>query len=363
MSKAWGLLAVVVALAACGNKKESNKTPIVREEEIPPPAQPEMRKVVVVDDNPSIDDQLMNGSTPTTPVKAECVDDAAVVSYDPAKLRACFDANGDGEADRCVTWRRDGKVASIDSEFAVEDADAETPREPAIEYRSDDENNDDDRITLDGSNVEICPYDRTCLKIMPKLAESELQRVLTDPDYKRAVFVVRDFEGGKGSLEIWDLATGRLRTRAAMKRLVADETYDFTAHLGSGVVIGIADDSSGRALGTIFGLDGSFRGELAQGSRNLDIEKTFRHAGVFGIADIGPVDTDDKPYVVYFHNLASGAAAGKLSIQRDDDGDDDLAFHTLPNGFVAIKQFGEQMRIDMFDLRTRTNRVLFAPGC
>lgn len=356
MRTAWGLLAVVV-LAGCGNKRDNS--PIIREEEIPPPKQPELPKPAA-----TIDDQLMNGAEPdaqtTVPdPKPECVDESTVVSFDPAKLRACFDTNDDGQADRCVSWRRDGKVAAIDTQFAVEDAEAKEPPEPRVEYRSEEENNDDQRITLDGTSIEICPYDRTCMRMMPKVGEGEVQHVLTDPDYKHAVLLTKDYDTQNGILEMWDLAAGRMRTRVAMKRLLADETYEFSAHLGSGVVIAIATDVNSRALGTIYGLDGSARGELAQGSRNLDVDKVFRHVGVFGIVDVGPYDSDEKPYVLYLHSLANGGALGKFSIKRSGE----LSFHTLPNGFVAVTQWGEQLRIDMIDLRTRTNRVLFAPGC
>src|SRR5688572_26042508 len=108
------------------------------------------------------------------------------------------------------------------------------------------------------------------MKFKPKMTNGEIHLLLIDPDYKRAVIVVNDFESQKGFLEIWDLEDGKLRTRATMKRLVDDETYQFSAHLGSGVVVAFADDSNSCALGTIYGLDGSFCGEVAQGSRNLD---------------------------------------------------------------------------------------------
>jgi hypothetical protein len=346
MSKACGFLAVVL-LAGCGNKKEVDRSPIVREEEMPPPKQP----VIPPPADETIDEQLMNGT-------------AGVVAPTPTDPKPeCVDSNGDDQADRCVTWRRDGKVSAIDTTFAVEDVDVKEEPDAPIEYRSDQDNNDEERITLNGNSVDVCPYDRTCLRIMPKTHDGEIQTVLTDPDYKRAVFVIKDYESQNGTFEMWDLESGRMRTRAVMKRLVADETYDFSAHMGSGVVIAIADDSNGRALGTIFGLDGSFRGELGQGSRNLDVDKSFHHAGVFGIADVGPWDSDDKPYVIYLHSLASGGSVGKFTIKRDTDGDEDLSFHKLKNGFVGVVQFGEQMRIDMIDLRSKTNRVLLVPGC
>jgi len=361
MSKAWGMLAVVL-FAGCGKKEEVSKAPIIREEEIPRIEQPQLPKPsdIAVDDIITPQHDKVAPVAPADP-KPECVDEATVVSFDPAKLRACFDSNDDGQADRCVTWRRDGKVQAIDTVFAVEDATAKEEPEPPVEYRSDLDNNDDERISLDGMQVEVCPFDRACMKIMPKVGDGELQTVLTDPDYKQAVFLIKDYDGDRATFEMWDLAAGRMRARAAMKRLVTDETYDFSAHLGSGVVIAIADDSNGRALGTIFGLDGGFRGELAQGSRNLDVGKTFQHAGVFGIVDVGPLDADDKPYVLYLHSLATGGALGKFTIKRDDVGD--LSFHPLKNNFVAVTQWGEQLRIDMIDLRTRSNRVLFAPGC
>jgi hypothetical protein len=360
MRMAWGIVAVVL-IAGCSSKKQ-DKSPIVREEEMPPPTQPVIPEAPA-DNN---DDPAAVPPDPPSPdaPKPECVDESTVVSWDPGKLRACFDSNGDEQADRCVTWRRDGKVAAIDTEFAVEDADAKDEPEAPIEYRTDIENNEDERISNDGASIEICPYDRACMRIMPKLPNGEIQSVVTDPEYKRAVFVIKDFGTEHGIYEIWDLAAGRMRTRSLMKRLVTDETYDFSARMGSGVVIAIATDSNSRALGTIFSADGAFRGELAQGSRNLDLDKTFTSAGVFGIVDVGAIDSDDeKPYVLYLHSLSSGGSIGKFSIKRDADGDDDLSLTTLKHGFVAVTQWGEQVRIDMIDLRTRTNRVLLAPGC
>ncbi|MBA3398020.1 MAG: hypothetical protein H0T89_35675 [Deltaproteobacteria bacterium] len=293
--------------------------------------------------------------------KPECVDEGDVVSFDPQKLRACFDSNGDGDPDRCVTWRRDGKVVSIDTIFHVEDSDM-AAIEPHVEYRSDEDNNDDERITLDNSSIEVCPYDRTCMRLMPKVGLGDVQHVLTDADYRRGVVVIRDEDGSKGTFELWDLAAGKLRTRLAMRRLASDEYYDFSARLGTGAFIALADNEEGFALGTVFGIDGSFRGELAGGSRTLDLDRTFQHAGVFGIIDGGPVD-DEKPYVVYLQSLANGSSLGKFTIKRDDDGDDDLAFNVIKSGFVALTQWGDQVRIDMIDLRTRTNRVLLAPSC
>lgn len=355
MRTAWALVAVVVVVG-CSSKKKDQPTPLVVEEEMPPPTQPvvpplpdDSEPAAVPDDPPDV-----------PPSNPECVDaGTTVVSWDPAKLRACFDSNGDDEPDRCVTWRRDGKVASIDTTFAVEDVDAKEPPSPPIEFRSDTENNDDERISLDGSSIEVCPYEHACMRIMPKSEDSEVTAVFTDADYKRGAFLMRDYEGGKATLEIWDLVAGRMKTRTPMKRLLEDEAYDFSMVMGSGALLVLAADSNGHALGSLFSLDGSFRGEAGQGSRNLDVDKTFQHAGVFGIVDVGPLDADEKPYVLYLQSLATGGAIGKFSIPRVGE----LSFDTLPNNFVAVTQWGEQLRIDMIDLRTRTNRVLLAPGC
>jgi hypothetical protein len=363
MRNAW---MVVCVLAACTGKKEEaadkSKPILVRDEEMAPPKQPqipEAEPAIATDPVPT--DPLPNKNDPAP----ECVDTAAIVSFDPGKLKACFDSNGDEQADRCVTWRRDGKVQKIDTVFAVEDSTAPSTevKEPVI-YRSNDENNDEDRILLDYNHAEICPYDRTCMKIMPKIqdddGDGELEHVLTDPDYKRAVMVIR--QGEKGFFEIWDLATGHQRSRFGMKRLVEDEMYSFNAVMGSGVVIATATaDSTMRGLGTIFGVDGGFRGELAQGSRNLDLGYSFTHAGTYGVVDVGSDEADDAPYIVYLHNLSTGASTGKFTIKRTANAD--LEFHKLKNGFVAATQTGEQLRIDMIDLKSRTDRVLFVPGC
>jgi hypothetical protein len=356
MRIAWGLVAV--AMLGCGEKKQAqDKAPIVRELDLdevkPADPPPEAEPAAVVDSQPA---------PPDPPAPAVCIDHGKILSWDPAKLRACFDGNDDGERDRCVTWRRDGKVASIDTEFAVEEADAKEPTEPPVEYRSDEDHNDEDRITLDGNTIEICPHDRTCMRIMPKVGAGEITSVLTDPDYKRGVFLIKAGDEGKPTIEIWDLAAGRQRTRTPIKRLLDDESYDLTAKLGSGAVIVLADDTNGRALGTIFSFDGGLRGELAQGSRTLDINSMFQHAGVFGIVDVGPIDTEDKPYVLHLTSLANGSALGKITIKRVADSNG-LSLEVLPNKFVGITQFGEQLRLDVLDLRTRTTKIFFAPGC
>lgn len=359
MSK-WGFF-VVVLFAACKGKtgeRPQNRDPIVREEEIPPeqPVQPQAPAVAVVEPEPPIDPPAVAPDP-----KPECIDESELVSFDPVKLRGCFDTNGDSDPDRCVTWRRDGKVQMIDNMFAVEDADAKPATAPPVESRSDSENNDDERISNDGNTVDVCPFDRTCMKIMPRLDDGEVSHVLTDPDYKRAVVVIKDGEGA-GFFEMWDLAAGRMRSRVKMKRLLGeDESYDFSAHLGSGVVIALASDGNGRALGSIFGVEGGFRSELAQGSRNLDPDLSFTQSGVFGIVDVGSVDGEDKPWVLYLHSMASGAALGKFSIKRLENAD--LGLKALPNGFAGAIQWGPQLRIDMIDLRSRTNRVLLAPSC
>lgn len=360
MRIAWGL--VVVAMLGCGDKKaQQDKGPIVREVDLDEvkaaERAPEPAPVAA-----TVDDALLaNQDKVAPPPAAECVDKAKVVSWDPAKLRACFDSNEDDAPDRCVTWRRDGKVTSIDTEFAVEDADAKEPPPPPVEYRSDTDNNDEDRITVGDNSIEICPYEHACLRIMPRTDNGEVLSVLTDRDYKRGVFLMKDGDD-KPAFEIWDLVAGRLRTHAPIKRIVEGETYEFSARLGSGTVIGFAEDAGGRAFGSVFSLDGAPRGDLAGGSRNLDLEKTVQHAGVFGIVDIGPED-QEKPYVLHLVSLATGAAIGKVTIKREDGGDGDLDLDPLPNSFVGITQFGTQLRLDVLDLRSRTTKVFFAPGC
>jgi hypothetical protein len=350
MRIAWGLVAI--AMLGCGEKKkQEDYTPIVREVDLDEvkPAEPPPEPAAVVDSQPA---------QPDPPPVQDCVAQGTVVSWDAAKLRACFDLNDDGSPEHCVTWRRDGKVASIDTEFAVEDADAKEPPEPPIEYRTDTVNNDDGRIMAGETRVEVCPYDHACMRFMAR-ADDEVVSVLTDRDYRRGVFLMKA-GAFKGAVEIWDFSANRLRSRTPLKRLVEDETYDFSAKLGSGVVIALAENSAGRTLGAIFSLEGGLRGELAQGSRTLDGQKTFHHGGVFGIVDIGPEDSD-KPYVLHLVSLANGSALGKIAIKREANAE--LSLDTLPNNFVGITQFGEQLRLDILDLRTRTSKVFFAPGC
>lgn len=346
MRIAWVLVAV---LGCKGKEPPPRPDPIARELDL------DTGDAAVIAPAPNAEpaNEPANETANTPPGDAappvnECIGIATVESWDPVKQRACFDNN------LCVTWKR-GALDAFEVKYTVEDDDAE-PAEPAPDFRTDD---NDTRIHVDADDIQICPPDRACMRIVPDVGDGELQLVVTDPGYKRGVFVMREAEAHTGALEIWDLAAGRRKARVPYKRLDADDTYELSAQLGSGAVIALATASNDRTLGTVLSLDGGLRGELAQGSPNLDLVKSFRAGGLFGIVDVGPPDNAEAPYVLHLVSLASGAAVGKLVIKREST----LSLDVLPNGFVALTQFGEHTRIDMLDLRTRRISALVAPGC
>ena len=287
-----------------------------------------------------------------------CLPAGDVVSFEAgATLRACFDVTGDGQADRCARWRPGGALQGI--EPFVEDEGAE-PREDPITFHSDSEHNDDTRIDLNGGVVEICPYDRACLKLMPRIDDGELPHAVTDADYHRAAFVVRTSDGKQGGVELWDLERGRRYAKLPFRGLRRDDEYSFSVKLGPGALIALAERTADSSIaGAIYGLDGSYRGALGGGSPTLDGESMLETAGLFAIVD---PQTDARPYLLHVVDLVAGGAAARFVLAREPEAEA-VKLHRVAPGVIAAAQWGKQVRLDVIDLRTRAARVLRAPAC
>lgn len=370
MSQRW--LAVVL-LVACGSQREDRSPEVEREaverarkslevarDELraPPPMQDlSNRRPPPPPPDPAPRTVPVQPVQPAPP--ASCLSSGTVVSFEAgATLRACIDSTFDGAADRCVRWRPNGTLIGIDPLVDVE-AKEEPPE--LVTYHSDSEHNDDSRIELSGGVIDICPYDRACMKLMPRLDDREIQHVVTDAEYNRAAIVVREADGKQGYVELWDLDRGRRYAKAPFRGLVRDQGYSFSVKLGSGAFIALAErDGDGAISGAIHGLDGGYRGALGGGSHTLDATRTLQAGGQFAIVD---PQTDDKPYLLHVHDLATGGATGRFVIARDEDATDGLQLHKLTPGIIGAAQWGKQLRLDVIDLRTRTARVLRAPAC
>lgn len=378
MSPRW--LAACFALAACSP----------RYEEPPPPPNPadehlrKMREEQLADlrrleesihqrmsrpdplppPDPPPPQQQQQPRPPQQPAPSECISSGTLVSFEAGSaLRACFDRNHDGDADRCVRWRPDGQPLPYDpavDEVAIVEETEETPPEPTT-FHSNDEHNDDERIEIDGQSITVCGYDRACARFMPRLGDEDaIEAVVTDADYQRAAITVTTGSGKRGHVELWDLDRGRRYARLAFRGLVADASHTFTVRLGRGALVAFAaNDSDHTVTGAIHGLDGGFRGLVGGGARKLDLDGTVLTAGVLLV---GEQPADRKPYVLHAIDLATGAP-GRFVIPRVDDTTDELELEAVSPGVVGAVQWGKQLRLDVLDLRTRGMRTLRVPTC
>lgn len=374
MSQRW--LAVVVVLAGCGSQREDRPPDVERAAEraaaerarksliasrdeqrpAPPPVQDPTKQPGPAVPTPPIPPAAIRPAPP--PPDATCLSSADVVSFEAkATLRACLDSTGDGQPDQCARWRPAGGLVQV--EPFVEQEGGDPPEDP-VTFHSDSEHNDGSRIDLNGEVVEICPYDRACLKLMPRLDDGTFPHVATDPDYHRAALVVRGPDGKQGAVELWDLERGRRYAKLPYRGLRRDDEYTFSVKLGPGALIAIAErDQDSSIAGAIYGIDGGYRGALGGGSPTLDGASTLETAGLFAIVD---PQTDEKPYVVHVVDLTAGGAATRFVIPREPEADG-LKLHRVAPGVIAATQWGKQLRLDVLDPRRGGTRVLRAPAC
>lgn len=277
-------------------------------------------------------------------------------------LRACFDQDGDGMTDRCVRWRPDGQPLDYDPavDNVINPPLTEDIPEP-VTFHSDSQNNDDGRIEMDGSTIQVCPYERACVKLMPRVGDSfTITDVLTDPEYHRAAIIMPGYGGPPGHVELWDLERGRVSARLPFRGLMSDIDYTFSVKLGRGALLALASSNVEHSVsGAIYGLDGGFRGMLAGGSRSLDLEGAIETNGQFVILEAQP---DGKPHLLHAVDLATGAA-GRFAIPRAGEAATEVALRKVASGVVAAVQWGERLRLDVIDLRKRAQRTLHVKGC
>jgi hypothetical protein len=381
MSQRW--LAVVVVLAGCGSQREdrppdmdraaerataerARKSLIASRDEQqrptpPPPTPQDLQKRPGPPDPtlpipPAAHRAAIQPAPP--PPEVTCLSPADVVSFEAkATLRACLDSTGDGEPDQCARWRPGGALMKV--EPFVEQEGVEPPADP-VTFHSDTEHNDDSRIELNGGVVEICPYDRVCLKLMPRLDDGELSHVAADADFRRAALVIRGSDSKQGAVELWDLERGRRYAKLPYRGLRRDDDYTFSVKLGPGALIAIAErDRDSEISGAIYGLDGGYRGALGGGSPTLDGASTLETAGLFAIVD---PQTDEKPYIVHVVDLTAGGAASRFVIPREPEADA-IKLHRVAPGVIVATQWGKQVRLDVIDPRRGGGRVLRAPAC
>jgi hypothetical protein len=371
MSQRW--VAIIVVLAGCNSRREpqaeieglvAEAIDRPRRQPVDPgyrtsdplqlpdlsksPQSPTLQGPVAVQPPPHVQPRI-------GPVDPSCVPEADVVYFEAGGApRACLDTTGDSQPDQCARWRPTGTLLGV-APYAEDELPA-PPDEPAT-FHSDSEHNDDARIELSGGAVQICPYDRVCLKLMPRTDDGELAQVATDAEYRRAAALVRNADSTRADVELWDLDRGRRYAKLPFRGLRRDESYGFSIKLGAGALIALATRTTdGSISGAIYGLDGGYRGALGGGSPTLDAS-TLETAGLFAVVD---PQTDAKPYVLHIVDLASGAPAARFVIPREAD---TLKLHRVAPGVFAAAQWGKQLRLDVFDVRRGAVRVLRAPAC
>ena len=369
MSNRW--LAALAVLVACGPSRHEEPDPWLAPRPAEPALQPELPHAEYADPDPWLAPRRPDPppKPPPPPQQQQqqrakaCLDAGSVTSFEVGGvLRACFDQDGDGTADRCVRWRPDGKP--LDYDPAVDDArDALTADEvpEPVTFHSDSQHNDDGRIELDGGSVQICAYERACTKLMPRVGDDlTITEVLTDPEYHRAAISMPGSDGSSGRIELWDLERGRLYAKLPFRGLMRDIEYTYSVKLGRGALIALASSNVESAVsGAIYGLDGGFRGMLAGGARALDLEGAIETLGQLVILEEQP---DQRPYLVHAVDLATGAAS-RFPIARADETAADVELRKLAPGLVTALQWGKRLRLDVIDLRTRAQRTLYAKGC
>ncbi|HWO24406.1 MAG TPA: hypothetical protein VNO30_36930 [Kofleriaceae bacterium] len=359
MSNRW--LAALAVLAACGPSRP-DRAEIVIEDQVrwQPPSLPLPPPPMQQDDPPPPPPPPQQPKA--KPPKA-CLDGGSLTSFEVGRvLRACFDQDSDGTADRCVRWSLDGRPLAYDP--AVDDAqdvtEADEAEEP-VTFHSDSQNNDDGRIELEGNAVQICAYERACAKLMPRLGDDlSMTEIYTDAEYHRAAITMPSHDTRRGHVELWDLDRGRVYARLPFRGLMSEIDYTFSIKLGRGALIALASSNIESAVsGAIYGLDGGFRGMLAGGARSLELGEAIETIGQFVILEEQP---DKKPYVLHAVDLATGAQ-GRFSIARADEGAAWIELRKLRPGVVSTVQWGKRLRLDVIDLRARAQRTLWAKGC
>jgi hypothetical protein len=370
MSTRW--LAALAVLVACGPSRQDRGEILDEPDPWLAPRRAELAPLQQLQPPPQQDVPPPPPPPPPPPqqlqpkVSKACLDGGSITSFEVGRvLRACFDQDADGTADRCMRWRPDGKP--IDYDPAVDDAqdtpdtpDADEVPEP-VTFHSDSQNNDDGRIEIDGSAVQVCAYERACTKLMPRVGDDlSILEVHTDAEYHRAAITMPGTDGKRGHVELWDLERGRMYARLPFRGLMNEIDYTFSVKLGRGALIALASSNVESAVaGAIYGLDGGFRGMLAGGARSLEQDGAIETAGQFVILEEQP---DKKPYVLHAVDLATGAQ-GRFTIARADESATWIMLYKLRPGLVSTVQWGKRLRLDVIDLRTRAQRTLFARGC
>lgn len=270
-------------------------------------------------------------------------------------LRACVDSDGDDTIDRCARWQHASAAWR-----GFEDAEALDETAPHLPIAFGD--NADDRVEQVDNQLEVCPPDRVCTKLMPKLPDEDGEITGFDADrtYRTLAIAMRAGLTTSGHVELWDLVAGRVRTRVKLRRLVEDVEYSFDVRYAGPTLIAIAvrtDNDLGQ--GVIAGPDGAVRGELANGSRYLATDSFHELSpGTLGVLDL---EAPGVPYAVYTHSLATGRVLKKFVVEMDMDGDDDdTRMYQVTPTLLAVVQWSAELRLDLIDVasgRQRTYRV------
>jgi len=340
------------------------------DEQPPPPHafQPHSPRAPHVDPTPAVKPPappapappLVPTPPPPAQVPTDCASTGTVTGIEVrgAKLLACIDTNADSHPDQCVEWNRaTGKVLKFEPVAEVDNGPpAPAPDKPDLDP-------DDPRITQDTNSIEVCPEDRVCVKLMPKLSDTAtIDHVRADTAHHNIAIAISDGDGMNAHLEFWDILSGRMRTRAKVGNLEAETNYTFTLRaFGDGLVSVATRTGDLFSTATLYAPDGTRKAALAGGSRYLDADQMFELSpGQLAVFDQG---APSHPYNVYVHNVATGGTVAKFVVQMDDDNDDDAIMMKIDKSTLGVVQWSKELRIDVLDTRNGSDRTFKAPGC
>jgi hypothetical protein len=292
---------------------------------------------------------------PTTCMKIGTVTAMAVRG---TSFIACVDVDQDSVPDQCVEWSRaNGRVVKMEPAGDLEDG-------PPAVVTDDKIDDSDDRITQETTSIEVCPEDRTCVKLMPRLTDNAtIDSVHGDTTHHNIAVAINDGDSENSHIEFWDIQSGRLRQRMKVGgEREPDITYTYSVKpFGDSIVSVVTRGDNQLSTATLYSVDGTRHASLAGGSRYVDVDQTLvLSPGVIAVFDNAP---PNHPYQVFVHSLASGGTLAKFAVRMDDDGDDDAVMMKIDPTTLGVVQWSNELRVDLLDTRNGSDRTFKAPGC
>jgi hypothetical protein len=225
-------------------------------------------------------------------------------------------------------------------------------------------------VHVDGDRAEICPTTRVCLDLAPLVRDDEaIESVRVRAD--DAVLAVAIGSADEPRVEVWNLATGRLRSRAMIVGLDVDVDFDLhPAFVGDTLVVGASDDAE-DVRGWMYDLDGKRRRSLAGGSKRLHgayvVAINPQTIVAVETAPEAPDAAEDggdapPPDQLIGTDVATGRVVHRFALPEFADGDDLI----LPAGgrtAAWVREVEDDLRVELLDFATKKRTAIDVPLC